>query len=73
MKQTEENVLVEQQFELSLSWFADEPTEPKLKKRTEDPYQLAIHSVKVRRTGVTVEAKALWDLGQSDWVINHRQ
>lgn len=43
-----------------------------MKKRSEDvdPYQLALHSVKVRRTGVTVEAKALWDLGQADWVIN---
>lgn len=33
-----------------------------------EPYTLAIHSVKVRRSGVTVEAKALWDLGLIDRV-----
>lgn len=49
----------------------DELLQPKLKKvKDVEPYQLALHSVKVRRTGVTVEAKALWDLGQSDWQGN---
>jgi len=31
-----------------------------------DPYTLATHSVKVRRTGATVEAKSLWELGQDE-------
>ena len=29
-------------------------------------YTLATHSVKVRRTGATVEAKSLWELGQDE-------
>ncbi|XP_076801444.1 uncharacterized protein LOC143445924 isoform X2 [Clavelina lepadiformis] len=31
-----------------------------------EPYSLALHSVKVRRTGVTVEAKSLWELGANE-------
>nr|XP_002122975.1 uncharacterized protein LOC100178725 [Ciona intestinalis] len=34
----------------------------------DEPYTLALHSVKVRRTGTTVEAKSLWELGVSDSV-----
>ena len=33
-----------------------------------EPYTLALHSVKVRRTGVTVEAKSLWELGANEVV-----
>ena len=34
-----------------------------------EPYTLATHSVKVRRTGATVEAKSLWELGQDEPVL----
>nr|XP_039248777.1 uncharacterized protein LOC120326522 isoform X1 [Styela clava] len=48
----------------------DEPQLKRISKECE-PYQLALHSVKVRRTGATVEAKALWDLGQGEWHENN--
>jgi len=35
----------------------------------EEPYTLALHSVKVRRTGTTVEAKSLYELGVAEKVL----
>lgn len=38
-------------------------SDPSLSPAKDEPYTLALHSVKVRRTGTTVEAKSLYELG----------